>query len=255
MTRRSPFLLLLTLVALLAAGCDALPGGVGPAVPRPCPAAFSTARCDAILVWAANAGIDPTQVVNVEIVPLPTPEFQFPPDRRIGVRLSLAGGGTEDTVIQCAGLAGAFDPPCMETPGLRLSISAGEAYHDVPVGATEVPEADASAVAAAKALPIDRIEIPISRTGQQRVLLGQASLANGIIRSAPADLAEDWPANVVFTGGLTVEITPAAGGDPIWNIYEHGWREGVELVDVTVVFDAALVRPGAVLTLIDVIVR
>jgi len=41
----------------------------------------------------------------------------------------------------------------------------------------------------------------------------------------------------------------------IWNIYEHGWREGIEGVEAVLVFDVFRFEPGATLSIRDVVVR
>jgi hypothetical protein len=118
-----------------------------------------------------------------------------------------------------------------------------------------LPGIERSALAAAIGVDIARISIPIERTGPQRVLLGEAKLANGIIRTATAELADPWPENVVFRNTVRLELVPVDGGDPIRNAYEHGWRQGIERVNVFVTFEPLLVGAGAVLTLVDVSVR
>jgi hypothetical protein len=70
-----------------------------------------------------------------------------------------------------------------------------------------------------------------------------------------ASLADRWPDSVLLRSAIVLEIRPVGGGEAITNIYEHGWQPGVEEVEVSIVFDAAILRPGAHLTLLDVVVR
>jgi len=58
--------------------------------------------------------------------------------------------------------------------------------------------------------------------------------------------------------GVYLEIRAKSDGKVIWNIYEHGWREGVEGVegvDAVLVFDVFHVDPGATLSIRDLVVR
>ena len=153
------------------------------------------------------------------------------------------------------GRRGAFLPECMPEPRIELQVAARDNYRDTPVGATPVPAIDHAAEAAAVPLELPRIEIPIDKVGEQRFVLGEATLANGVLREVSASLGEPWPESVVLRGAIHLEIRPKSGGDPIENIYVHGWREGVEVVEVSIAFNAAIVRPGAHLTLVGVVVR
>jgi hypothetical protein len=143
----------------------------------------------------------------------------------------------------------------MPEPQIELQIAARDNYRDIPAGATPVPALDPDAEAAAIPLDLPRIEVPIDQLGEQRLVLGEATLANGIIREVSAALGEPWPESVVLRGAIRFEIQPKGGGPPIDNIYAHGWREGVETVEVSIVFNAAILRPGAHLTLVGVVVR
>jgi hypothetical protein len=171
------------------------------------------------------------------------------------LRVVTADGATHDLTLLCAGVAGAFLPECMPEPRIELQVAARDNYRDTPVGATPVPAIDPTAEAAAVPLDLPRIEIPISEPGAQRVVLGEATLANGVLREVRAAIGEPWPESVVLRGAIHFEIRPQSGGDPIENIYVHGWREGVEIVEVSITFNAAILRPGAHLTLVGVVVR
>jgi hypothetical protein len=104
-------------------------------------------------------------------------------------------------------------------------------------------------------LDVRRVDIPIDRTGEQRVVLGRATLANGILREVRAGLDDRWPDSVLLRGAIVLEIRPVGGGEPITNIYEHGWQPGVQAVEVSIVFNVAILRPGAHLTLLNVFIR
>ena len=246
---------LLTVIAgaVLAVGCSTSDSGVGG---QECSATFSAARCEAILVAAAGREhVDPTRVAGIVI--LPNDAAGMDRAGAVRLRLTLDNGRTIETEITCPGIAAAFQAECMAEPHvvINYSGSSDSGYHDIPENATPFPDPDPNAVAAAQPLLIDHRTVPIVRTGPTRVVLGQARLANGMIQEASLELGDDWPDSVVLRGAVMMEIAPAGGGDPIWNIYEHGWHDGVELVDVTLTFDAALLREGAALELVNVIVR
>jgi len=145
----------------------------------------------------------------------------------------------------------------MDDPHVPLTLASGGSfgYRDTPEGSTPFPGPDAAALAAAEPLLIARQVVRIDRTGPTRVLLGHASLANGIIQNASFGLADPWPDTVILRGGVTLDVTPVAGGDPIRNIFEHGWHDGVERVAVVLTFDVAIMRPGASIEVVDVDVR
>lgn len=242
-------------LATLACGSPAPGAGEGP---RECVATFGRDRCDALAVAAADSrGIDPTLVTRVDILPdATTPGGGVAPQRVVDVRLTLRDGGTADGQVHCAGVSPASVPACMDVPAVRLDVPTDEGgYRDIPEGASPVPTQEPGAVADATPLTIASRSIPIAAAGEQRVVLGRAELANGIIQEASFALADPWPDNVVLREAVRLEISPVAGGAPIWNIYEHGWHEGVEQVEVAIVLDAAIVRAGASLELVDVVVR
>jgi hypothetical protein len=244
-------------VVLLLAGCQALSIALpDPSrAPRQCGTVFSIERCDALLVAAAiTHGIAPEDVINIQILPPPTPRTaNGQPDPRIRVGLLTADGRTAEALIACG--RPSTVPACMDEPRIFLTLPGDTSYFHYLPGATPVPAIDPKAAAAANPLDIHRLDIPILETGPHRLLIGHATLANGIIRGARAELADDWPANVLLLGEIRIEIVTTAGGDRITNRYAHGWQPGVEPVDVFVVFEPIYVQPGAMLTLLNVLVR
>jgi hypothetical protein len=237
-------------------GCDASTGLTSQAGARPCEVVHSSARCDAILVaGAADASVDPTTVTAVTLLPEPPPDGMIR-GKSFDVRLTLADGTTRDATIFCGGISPAYLPECMQDPTISLSAPGNEGYRDLPENATPVPELDPAAMARAVPLLIPRLEVPIDGPGPKRIRLGEAALANGIIQEASFEIEGDWPAGVVVrNGSVRIDLVPVDGGAPIQNIYEHGWKEGVERVDVLLVFDSALVRPGASLVVLNLRVR
>lgn len=219
---------------------------------------FASARCEAIAVRAADSrGVDPNRVVRVDVLQAPAaPAGNVGGAREVSVLLTLDDGSTRDAAISCGGIAGAFDPPCMAEPVVEVTFSGSDSggYRDIPEGSTPFPAIDPAADAAARPLRIARQTIPINGPGPARILLGQVALANGVLQEVSISLADPWPDTVVLRSPLRMDIAPA-GEAPIWNIYVHGWHEGTETVEAWLTFDAAIVRPGASLELVDVVVR
>ena len=86
-------------------------------------------------------------------------------------------------------------------------------------------------------------------------MLGEASIPNGLLTTAEFQLVDAWPPDLsIADGRVTLEIR-SQDGKVIWNIYEHGWREGIEGVEAVLVFDVIWFEPGAKLSVQDVVVR
>jgi hypothetical protein len=227
-------------------------------VARPCVEAFNADRCEAIaLAMADNMGVDPATVTGVVILPPPSiPEGGMDRAHQVNLRLTFADGGYGDTSFSCPGVSGAFLPHCMAEPHLVLRNPIENGYRDYPEHATPVPEIEPAAAAAATELTIPRIEIPIDAPGPQRVKVGQATLPNGILSETRFATEDTWPSTFVLRqGSVTIEVVSVDRGDTLVNLYEHGWVEGLETVDVYIVFDAGIVRPGARLVVVGLTVR
>jgi hypothetical protein len=254
------------LVAFAVAGCDAFANMVkGPApTPQPCGQLFNAVRCLAMTDAVASRLVTTREnVASLEVLPDPTPEV------RDGVTIiQVRGGaapiellatmadGTEHQVSMCGGIPSG--PACSDDPHIdTYSISKpGAGYHDVPEGASPVPSAAPDALEMATELHIDRLDIPIEHTGPHEIVLGEAWLPNGLLTEADFELVDDWPPGLtILDGGVSLEVRSQLDGRPIWNIYEHGWREGIEGVDAVLVFDVFRFDPGAKLSIADVIVR
>ena len=67
-----------------------------------------------------------------------------------------------------------------------------------------------------------------------------------------------WAVDVTFRRGRRphVEIRSLEpDGKPFHNVYEHGWRDGLERVEAVLVFDVKRFDPGATVEVRDVVVR
>lgn len=250
-------------IVLVASGCETLTGAIAArATPRPCGQDFNAVRCLAMTDSAAHR-LHTTRedVVSLEIMPDPTPQVvdgvRILQNRGgaapIELRVTLADRSTRQ-VSMCGGIPSG--PACMDDPKLDTSSFMTGGYHDVPQGSSPVPSAVPDAVLAATALRVDRLDIPIDHTGPYEVRLGEARLPNGLLSTVYFELVDVWPADVtIIEGGVHLEVRSIEDGRRIWNIYEHGWREGTERVEALLVFDVFRFDPGATLSIRDVVVR
>jgi hypothetical protein len=253
-------------IVFLVAGCDALANLVkGPApTPQPCGQVFNAVRCLAMTDKAAfQLHTTREDITAIVVVPEPTPEVRDgvtilqtrsggPP---IDLLVTLADGTIHQTTLFCVGVN--TEPACVDDPHLDAhSISLDGGYFDRTADATPVPSIAPDALAEATALRIDRLDIPIDHTGTNEVVLGEAWLPNGLVTTAGFALVDDWPPGVtILDGGVRLEVRSQLDGKPIQNIYEHGWRKGIEGVDAVLVFDVFRFDPGATLSIADVVVR
>lgn len=258
-------LTLLLAIALSAIGCAALSGlATGSA---PCADRFSTDRCEAMVDRVAHdLGVEHARIAGLDLLPEPTrdptqgatlggPGFAIP------VRVHFVDGSTQDMEIGC--FSGLFEPECMDEPAVRPASVTTDGYRDVPCAgdgttcATPHPEIDPAAAAAARPIFIERELVPIDRVGRYEVVIGSGSLPNGILTEASFRLDDPWPDGIGIVGGLVLldvrSVEP--DGRPFDNYYLHGWREGVERVEVVLEFDVGRFAPGGVLSIADVVVR
>jgi hypothetical protein len=255
----------LLVAALALTGCDAIAGAIAgpPRGPEPCGQRFNAVRCLAMTDTAAMQ-LHKTRedIVSIDIVPDPTPEVRDgvtiieirsggPP---IDLIVTLADGTITQTTLVCFGVS---EPACFDDPKIEPHAMSKEGgYHDRTADATPVPSAAPDALEMAVELRVDRVDIPIERTGRHEIVLGEAWLPNGLLTTADFALVDDWPPGVtILAGGVSLEVRPMTGGQPIRNIYEHGWREGIEGVEAVLVFDVFRFDPGATLSIQDVVVK
>ncbi|MGZ9275594.1 MAG: hypothetical protein ACXW4L_00590 [Candidatus Limnocylindrales bacterium] len=255
---------LVLMAALLLTGCDALAGAFPNAAPtpQPCGRIYKAVQCSAI-TDAAALQLETTRedVVSIDVVPGPTPEVRdgvtilptLGGAPRMNLLVTLADGTTRQ-VSMCGGVS--MEPQCVVDPHLIANTVTQGGYHDVPEGSSPVPSAAADALADATGLRIDRLDIPIDHTGLNEIVLGEARLPNGLLTTADFELVDGWPAALsIVDGRVTLEVRSQEDGKPIQNIYEHGWRTGIEGVDAVLVFEVFRFEPGATLSIRDVVVR
>lgn len=242
-------------------GDEPMPTSVGPVhdLAGTCTTTSPADRCQALALAAATQlGVGFDQVRAIDVVPNPSPD-QIDFAHRTFLSVELVDGSRHAVVISCPGIAGAYDPQCMAVPAVPLGFprgpEGGGGYTDTPENATPFPALEPVAIANARPLQVASLVVPITATGRQSVVIGTATLANGYLAEGDFSLGDPWPSDVLFNGGISLDVRPTAGGEPLWNVYEHGWHPGVEEVTATITFDVVWFEPGASLSLVNLTVR
>jgi len=226
-------------------------------------------KCAGFAAWAVGqAGIEPGHVQRIEMSKVVCPGGRACATQSVGylfnVHLVTDAGVASDEVIDCTRIPmslGAINFLCdsmtnlatgevIEYPLVHSAISGG--YHDTPCAgeapenpcATPLPTIDPSAMAASTPLEIGTLQIPIDHTGRYSVVLGQASLPNGILTAASAKVTSSpWDPLVAYEGYQLV-VKSLDGGPAFENYYQHGWRPGTERVQVSLEFTVLMFAPG-----------
>jgi|RhiMetdeSRZDD1v2_1073273.scaffolds.fasta_scaffold154105_3 hypothetical protein len=262
--RAAGTVLALIAVATSIAGCGVLGSAFSaPGVPQACDRVFNAVRCVAIRDSAAfRLHTTREDIIAVDIQPDPTPEIidgktilrTTSGGKPVELVVTLSDGTTQRVTILCAGIPD--DPGCFDDPHLLASSVTMGGYHDFPEDATPVPSAAPEAIADATELRIDRLDIPIDHVGLNEIHLGEVLLPNGLLTAADFALVDDWPHDItILERSVNLEIRSLVDGKTIYNIYEHGWREGTERVEAVLVFNVFRFDPGAKLGIRNVVVR
>jgi hypothetical protein len=249
------------ILAPLALGACSTSFSSADATLHACADVYSSARCEAILAAAAERlDVEPVRVTTVDIGPavtLPPGVVTLSGPRPFFVTLTIANGSKLQTTIECPGISSMFRPECMNDPHVVLSSPTMGGYSDVPQGASPVPSADPDLVAKARAIEVKSLVIKADHVGPYEVEIGRGSLPNGILSLATFDLTDPWPDGIRFTENqISLAVKPLdPSRPPIYNIYEHGWRPGLEQVKAVLVFDVARADPGATFEIRNVVVE
>jgi hypothetical protein len=253
------------LVAAVALGACGLGGFFGESqTAKACAEVFSAARCLAMTDEAASQlHVTREDVAALEVIPEPTPQVvdgktilqtRSGGGAPVVVDVSLRDGSVHRVTMPCGGIPSS--PACIDEPRLQISSPTEGGYFDRPEGASPVPTAAPDALAAASSLRIDRLDIQIDHVGPFEVRLGEAALPNGLLTTATFDLVDPWPAGVtVIDGRVILEVRSLETGERLWNVFEHGWLEGIEPVEAILIFDVFRFDPGAALAIRDLVVE
>lgn len=245
---------------------SALPAQIDPAE---CAAMkFAEDRCLAVVIAGlGRAGLTLADVASISLAEVP------PDTTRLGgghivamVTWRLPDGSSGSGEVGCAGIGGQYRLVCTDRPEIRLS-SPINGYQDVPCGAvpggepgsacaTPLPAIDPEAASAAVPLEIATHDYPILGLGPQEILVGRATLPNGILSDARFSLADPFTRAFTVRDGIALVVRPLDPTRPPFdNIYAHGWYSGTEEVEAYLVFDVIAFTPGATLDVRDLIVR
>ena len=231
---------------------------------------LSAHRCDAIVdALAAEFKIRPTDATSIELLGDPGcgtgPGVICMRSNSFVVRVRFhMPDGTAFEESDFCGVGGQYSILCTESPEVQVSADLmHNGYHDIPCTgdppsgcASPVPTIDPTAISDARPLLVKAMDIPLDRVGTYSVDLGNATLANGILTDASFSLADVHPTTWSTTeDGVRLVIESLDGGPPFSNIYEHGWRPGVEQVVAKAVFEITSADPGAIMQIRDVVVR
>jgi hypothetical protein len=227
---------------------------------------FSERRCEAVVATGIEfAGLEESAVVAIDFIPDPN----CGPQRegtvilctRSGtviayLQLTLTDGSVREQGVYC-GVGSAYSLACTETPAIAVHEPVGGGYSDFPENATPLPDVDPQAAAAAEPLEVASLTVAIDHAGPYEVAVGRAKLPNGILTETRLELATpDALAVMTDPGGVWLQVRPAdPTRPPFINKYERGWVEGVEIVEVYLVFDVVEFEPDAELVFRDLVVR
>ena len=248
--------------------------------PGVCPAIVpSLNQCAGFAAWAVGqSGVTPGHVQRIEMTKAQCPGASACPTGAVGyvvgVRIVTDAGTSSGQLVNCTRMpgwlsAGGINFLCDEIvtmpgglpvgyPSMRSPISGG--YQDVPCAgpapenpcATALPTIEPSAFSASRPLSINSIRIPIDHVGAYSIDLGEATLPNGILTSASAEVTSSPTDPLVSYDGYALNITSLDGGPPFENYYLHGWRLGVEHVRATLSFTVLSFQPGAAVVVANV---
>ena len=180
----------------------------------------------------------------------------------VRVRLTSQVGTSVDQSMFCGVGPELYSLLCSEHPQIAITSPTTNGYRDVPCSsengpcASPIPAPDPDALKASSSLQVPSLDIPIDHAGAYSIDLGQAVLPNGLLTEASFQLADDAPTNLLVTpDGMKLAIASLDGGPPFENAYVRGWHEGTERVSVTLTFTVDSFDPGAVLQVLDLVVR
>ena len=229
---------------------------------------LSAHRCQAIVdSLAAGFKIRPIDATSIELLGDPGCGAGVPCIRTgsfvVRVRFHMPDGSAPEDSLIC-GVGGQYSILCTESPEIPVSANLQiQGYHDIPCAGdtpvncpSPVPTIDPAAAPDARPLLVKALDIALDRVGAYSVDLGNATVANGILTDASFTLADVHPTTwSTSEDGVRLVIESLDGGPPFSNMYEHGWRPGVERVIAKAVFEITKADPGAVMQIRDVVVR
>jgi hypothetical protein len=250
---------------------DAPSGSIPPASPssilRPqinaadCAAlAFSDTRCLAVVEEALReAKIDWVQVVEVRLAK-PHADASLGSFPVADVTVTLADGTTAAPQVRCGGIMPRM-PWCTDHPEVQLVApydSGAAGYPQVGCNAAgnvcSTPLPTINPTAKSVPLRVAAQDYPLV-LGHQEILVGQATLPNGILSDGRFSLADVSMQSFIANSVELVVRSTDPSRPPFDNLYAHGWHPGSEVVNVYLVLDVVSMTPGATLRVRDLVVQ
>jgi hypothetical protein len=248
-------------IVLVAGACASFPslgGPTGGPYPEACAQwSYSARRCDAIVDRAATeASVPDPEIRAVRLLPFERGPGSVGHGQVALVQFELVDGTTIDQGVWCVGVD--MSRTCNESA--EISVGGG-VDHDVPCAgeppegcATLPPTPDPDAVAAAKPLRIDTLDVPLDHEGPYEVRLGTAMLPNGYLSELAIDIADRSP-DTFWMESAGLQVRPDIPGRPqVGSIYRDPF-DGPEPVTVFLIFDLTSLDSPSVLQVRDIVVR
>ena len=227
---------------------------------------FSERRCLAVVEQARkSAGVDWAGITSVNLAePQSNVALGGMTVRVAEVTFTMVDGSTASATAGCSAFLAQYDAVCTDHPQIRLATPFGGGYHDVPCGSVPAGEPGASCATPLPTINANAPTVPLRigsqdyplAVGHQEILVGQATLPNGILSEARFSLADPTTQAFGVDGAVTLVVRSTDPSRPAFdNAFTHGWYPGSEVVNVYLVLDVVSVTPGATLQVRDLVVR
>jgi hypothetical protein len=217
-------------------------------------------RCAAIVERAKErAGLAGVTIEALDILPPERDTVSLGGTMVAIVRFHLADGTSRSHEFWCSAVGTPNDRACSDDP--RLEIFGGVDL-DVPCSgpapdftcATPPPLPRPASVAAARALELPRLDVPLDHVGAYKVEIGEAGLPDGYLTTRSARLGDNQPTDFWLRGPVILHVEPTdPSRPPVGSRYREPF-DGVESVRVFLVFEIMEFSPGALLQVRDIVV-
>jgi hypothetical protein len=251
-------------MSLFVGACELIGlGSRGGPYPEACASfGFSESRCRAIVERARmSLALDPDRIAAIEVLePAEAQGLTLGVPSPAQVRFTLLDGTTITEPVRCGGIGFPSNRACVEDA--RLMGGGGGVDHDVPCAgeppagcATEPPTPRPASVAKARPLEVARLDIPLDRLGVYEIKVGEAGLPDGYLTDRAFELADDQPDDFWIDDVIQLDVRSTERGRPPVGSRFRDPFDGVEAVDVFLVFEVVETSPGAVLGIQNLVVR
>jgi hypothetical protein len=250
-------------LVLALAACDAL--GLGGPTGGPYPDAceslgFPARQCEAIVAVAqANASIAPDTVTSIDILPPNSATGGVGQGMIARVRFHRSAQPDQTEEVWCNGVTRDSAFAC--NPNAQIGIG-GSIDHDVPCTsealescATLPPAPRPEIQAQARPLRVAALDVPLDHLGLYQVEVGDAGLPDGVLSKRSATLAEPNPETFWIADGISLDVRPVdPTRPPVGSVYRDPF-DGVEPVEVFLVFNVTELKSDSILQVRDLVVE